>query len=292
MPNIDTPESPENIEEGHKFAGAFYAGIDLTLQAYKEYNPYIAGILPAPGRMLRDRIIIKNLWPRAYGWVSSLQKLNETLDYQGMAAGCRALIEILVDVVLLTESDGDHAAGQMFIFADSEKLKMCQSVTKYFKDRGEVVPDAYTEQEGFIARNLDRLMLARNERWGGKHPPRWTGRDLSQDVEAIDKLHSAIFIKELEMPLTKLYRTEYRRICWHIHSGLASTWEMPAETFSTIAGFSLKWSAELAMLIVQFIQKDLRILEVNPQLEVHWQALRDARVKIFAERVLGYSELT
>ena len=290
MLNRDTPESQENIEEANTFAGAFYAGIDLTLNAYKEYHPYIEGILPAPGRMMRDRVITKNLWPRAFGWVSSLQKLNGTIDYQAIAAGCRSLIEILVDVVLLTEADGDEAAGQMFIFADSEKFKMCQSATKYFKDRGEAVPDEYSEQEGFIARNFDRVMMARKERWGGKHPMRWTGRDLSQDVEAIDKRHSAIFIEELEMPLTKLYRTEYRRICWHIHSGLASTWEMPAETFSTIAGFSLKWSAELAMLIVQFILKDLRILEVNPQLEEHWQDLRNARVKIFEERVLGYTE--
>lgn len=289
MLDRDKPESPRNIEEAHNFAEAFYGGIDLTLKAYNQYNPHIAGVLPTPGRLMRDRAITKNLWPRAYGWVSSLQKLNQPIDYQAMASGCRSLIEILVDVVLLAESNGDEAAGQMLIFADSEKLNMCQSVTRYFKNRGEEIPEAYADQQGFIDRNLDRVTMARRERWGGKHPRRWTGRDLSQDVEVIDNRHAAIFEEELEMSLTKLYRTEYRRICWHIHSGLASTWDMPAETFPTIAGFSLKWSAELAMLIVKFIQKDLRILEANPQLEEHYRELQEARTKIFVKRVLGHA---
>lgn len=239
------------------------------LPEFKKYNDMIQGTL---ARNSRDQVL-KQLWTRTYAWLLTFEQLNESKHYQAIAAGCRAVLEFTVDVALVHKSDADGLAMKMRFFMDSEKLQLADRLFSYFEDRGEQVPEQFASlmqfrNDGETIRQ-NRKVLWRQD----KHPPRWTGKSLADDVKEVDRLYGKEIVEELEMSLEQFYWTEYRRMNWHIHTGLASTWMMPAPTFSITVGVMLKWGLKLGFLLVKLVLIDFGFTSVVPNMRDRWQEL-------------------
>src|SRR5947209_8335364 len=72
----------------------------------------------------------------------------------------------------------------------------------------------------------------RSALWNGRHPNRWTDRNLQADVIEADRFLGGEIRNELGHSLSEYYETEYRRMNWYVHgSALASMRGLSPETF-------------------------------------------------------------
>lgn len=236
---------------------------------------------------------MKGLWLRALAWMQSLEALNHTKHYQAISTGNRALLEIAVDLILLHHDKTNRSGWKMLWYAESEKLKSAYLAMKYFNEKGIAIPDVYKPLEEFYLSNNIQIDNMRRFLWTNKkkplkaeHPKRWTGRsDLSKDIEEADKLFSSAIVADLGMTLTQYYRTEYSKMNWHIHSGVASFWNLPPETFNLICAKALDWCANLAMFCTKIVLIDFQFNKAITGLNEEWDDLKSRREWAVAEKL-------
>jgi hypothetical protein len=100
---------------------------------------------------------------------------------------------------------------------------------KFYGEKGVTVPNVYEDPERFYQNEKTIVDDMRRTLWPLKknpakaeHPKRWTGSsDLSVDIEEADRLYGAEIEANLGVGLLEYYRTEYRKMNWQIHSGIA-----------------------------------------------------------------------
>lgn len=291
MLDPDAPESPENLQRSLAFADGFYSGIQLVKRTFDEFNGLVDGTVrfPKAGRVKRDKAL-SMIWSRTRAWLHTFDALNQTKHYQAMAVGCRTLFETFVDVALVHNSTHDEAAEKMFFHAESAKLKNADIACQFFANCKLDVPAEYAPLEMFVRGEKQRIENQRSIYWPNrknpcKHPERWSGNSsLEADVDIVDRLCGTFVETELNMTLAKFYNTEYRKINWHIHSGMAGIDMMPAEFFDITAGFALKWSSEFASMIAKMIMIDLELNKGLPNFDEYWKNLKFARDREFVDK--------
>lgn len=226
---------------------------------------------------------LHGLHSRATAWLMTLRKLDEPVNFQAILSGVRSLLETAVDMVLLSYDKTDASAFRMRQWEVSAKLKSAKAIVSYFKTRARApVPDEYQPQVEFIEREEASVEMIRAGLWPytgpdpkrqgtGSHPDRWTGKNLSTDVLAADRLHGGEIKKILGTSIEEFYAIEYRRLNWSVHgSGLAGVWNLPPEAFYAVCGLAFVWCVRLAMicsLIVITEFKDSGMTENLPALE-------------------------
>lgn len=288
------PESEENLKQSLDFAEGNYSGLQLVSVYMKPYNEAFQGVFSKPETEVKDRIL-KQLWTRAYAWVLTLERLNHARFYQAIHTGNRALLELAVDVLLLVDDKSGEVGEKMLAFAESEKLKAAQNLVDYYVDQGLTVPSTYLEQQRYLALNKVRIQALRDRYWlspkaqaqgkSGQHPSRWSGNNLAEDVAKVDSIYGKKIVDYFNITLTEYYRTEYRKMNWHIHSGTASTWKMPAESFDISCGFAFKRSADLAFICTAFILSYFGYTQAVDGMRREWENLDDARTLAFLDKV-------
>ncbi|HEY0428420.1 MAG TPA: DUF5677 domain-containing protein [Pyrinomonadaceae bacterium] len=289
------PESPEILALSHKFADANYTGIEIVSDYMKQYKDLIIKLPSKPASAKRDDAL-KALWTRAYAWILSLRTLKQTAHYQAISTASRTLLETTVDILFLYADKTDKTAEKMFAFAFSEQFKAAEQIVNFFKENDETLPDEYVEQQKFYKSQLPNIQMFRNTYWqtpkqkqkqvNAEHPNRWTGQDLGSDVRKIDKICGEIIKRNLNISLGRFYRTEYRRINWHIHAGLASLHsrtgkKMPAETYDITVGISLRWCADFAFFCTQIVLTDFQYTVAISDLSDEWKRLQNYRNKVW-----------
>ena len=245
-----------SIEECEAFAQSNFQNLQLVYNFVEKYKNAITSVLPKPEVGFRDTCI-KGLWSRIYFWLFSLNRLNATKDFQAFASANRALLEITVDLSLLHKDSTNSSGWKMHWWGLSEKLKAAEQIVKYFTEQDLEVPNEYSEQKDFIDREKANVLHMRKILWNDKHPNRWTGNgNLFDDLVVADKFLGDSVIELLKMSLTQYYRTEYRKMNWYVHSGVASFWNLPKEAFPLFSAFFLKSCADFAFLSTQIVIKD------------------------------------
>jgi len=73
------------------------------------------------------------------------------------------------------------------------------------------------------------------------------------------------------------YRTEYPKMNWRIHSGVAAFWNQPPQAFNLVSGFAFKWCADFSMLSTKIVLSDFEFNEVLDDLRQEWENLRHQR---------------
>lgn len=282
-------ESPESLAESFAFANAAYSSVQVVTENMKRWWSMLEGILN-----LSDReTLLRNLWLRSHAWMLTLLELKSSKHYQAHVAGMRAILELTVDILLLCHDKTGATERKMFCFMESEKLRNAEVLVAYFDELGESCPDVYRFQVAFMARNAARIRADRNSTWPtstGKdraHPKRWSCRDLFQDVEEVDKQYGAAIVDNFGKELARFYRTEYRKVNWDVHSGFASTFNMPAESFDIRSAFAMINASSLAMLASKFVLQEFRFHEAIPDFESIWRKIREDRDRIFVELMEG-----
>ena len=197
-----------------------------------------------PSLALPARRLNRALAARVLAWLRSLAKLNQPSDSQAILAGSRGLFELALDFTLLKhEKRGD--ASMLLAWQESEKLKWTNRVAKHAVF-GRAV-------QGWASSNTARIKELRQRYWGGRHPMRWTGRQLSQDTTIADGFQNTGFVE--------YYTAYYTWACWQVHGsgavGLleATPEQMPyfsAQGFADCAKFAIASAAYALDMVGQY----------------------------------------
>jgi hypothetical protein len=277
-------ENAEKIKKTHAFASGYHQGIKIVAEYMKNRSELISTVILRPDTELRDTVL-KGLWLRSRAWLQTLEILNHTRHVQAISVANRALLEITVDMILIHHDKTNATAWKLYQWGESERMKAAEQLVNFYKEKHLPVPEEdkpievfYKEQKAMVDHLRRSLWPNKKDPSKAEHPKRWTGRsDLSKDVEEADKLYGSAIQADLGMPLTEYYRTEYRRMNWQIHSGLAGVWNLSPETFNIICGFALKWCADFAMLCTKIILTDFGFETALAGLKDEWENVKQQR---------------
>ncbi|MGI8787444.1 MAG: hypothetical protein ACR2HG_06775 [Pyrinomonadaceae bacterium] len=253
-----------SIEKCEALAQTYFQNIQLVYEFAENHKHTIMSVISKPDTNYRDDCI-KGLWSRIYFWLYSLSRLNATRDFQAFGSANRAILEITIDLVLLHQDKSNSSGWKMYWWSRSEKLQGAEQVIKFFIEANIDIPNIYTEQQNFIKREQPMISHMRKMLWNGKHPKRWTGnRYLSEDVKNADVFWGGKFLEVLNKTLLEYFQTEYKKMNWYVHSGVASFWDLPKESFPIISAFFLKGCSDFASLSTQIVIKDFGLSEHLP----------------------------
>lgn len=271
------------IAKTKAFATGLYQGAQLVTQYMKTNYSAIAEGEPGPSGGYKGGAI-KRLWIRAYLWMETISRLNDPLDFQAISVANRTLMEILIDLILLHTDEAHESAARMYWWAESEKLQQAEQIINFYSKKGVTVPDEFEAQQSFYANRKSQITEMRKRWWPGRkdperHPKRWTGSsNLLQDAKRADQLYGSSIETNIGIPLEEYYETQYRKMNWRIHSGLASVGDPPPEAFYLICGFGFKWCADFALLATK-----ITLTEFG--LNSDWQDIKRKRDSIFAHEL-------
>ncbi|WP_243336681.1 hypothetical protein [Anaeromyxobacter soli] len=190
---------------------------------------------------------------RAIAWLRSIGKLDHPADFQAVTAGARAIFEGAVDVTLMHFDTAANGPEKMDAWEESAKLKHAQTAAGYIAAVGRQPTEAEQHMLTFISNKKvgiekQRLTLWPNHK--GKHPPRWTGRDLARDAEEAEKVLAEGF--------EEFYRLRYPELCWNVHgSGLAGIANVAAEAVPYLGGRAASEAAKFAWVVAEVVAKHM-----------------------------------
>lgn len=275
-----------DLEKSKSFAEAHYQGIQIVAGYIQACHDSLLQTVLIPNENYRDGCLM-GLFLRVLAWVHSLETLNDSKHYQAMVSGARTLLEITVDLILLHNNKSNEAGERMLAWAESEKLKTAELMVKYFQRQSIPVPDPYQPLEEMYNRRKQEIEDIRKKFWNKTtHPQRWTDHDLLQDIRNVDQVYGSAIQADLGTTLEEFYRTEYSKMNWHIHSGVATFWNLRPETFHLIAGAALGSCCDLAMLSTKVVLRDFRFTDAIDGLSQEWSRIKELRAERYAEVVL------
>jgi hypothetical protein len=191
-----------------------------------------------------DTDTVFGLFLRAIGWFATFAKLGHPQHLQAALAGTRALLEICIDLTLLNYDRQNLTTAMIVAWERSTRLQAAERTKRCFA--GRKVPELYEPKVLFVDREGPAIRAERARVWPGRkkperHPDRWTGRSLEQDVEAADALGGYGF--------KDYYDAQYAELCWGTHgSGLAGVRFVPREAYPWLIAQAFKDSAEFGAL--------------------------------------------
>jgi hypothetical protein len=277
-------EDAPTIEQTKAFATGLYQGTQVVADYMKDRWPTINAVMTKADTGYRDACI-KGLWSRAHAWMQTLVKLNDPLDFQAISVANRALLEITVDLILLHKDKTNGSGWKMHWWGESQKMKSSEQIIRYYQQNGLDVPEQFDAQVEFVRDSKSSIDIMRTALWPNKrdpnqprHPKRWTGNPtLFEDIELADAFYGQQVKADLGSTLVEYYRTEYAKMNWRIHSGVAAFWNQPPEAFNLVAGFGFKWCADFGMLCTKIVLLDFGFGEVLDDLRQEWENLRHQR---------------
>jgi len=277
-------ENEPGIEETKAFATGLYQGAQVVADYMKNRWPAIQGVIEKPETPYRD-VCMKGLWGRAHAWMQTLLKLNDPLDFQAMSVANRALLEITVDLVLLHHDKTNASGWKMHWWGESQKMKSAEQIIRYYESNALAVPDEYEAQVNFVRDSKASVDHIRKSLWPNKkdpnrpmHPGRWTGNgNLIDDIVTADQFYGSVVQADLGSTLTEYYRTEYPKMNWRIHSGVAAFWNQPPQSFNLVSAFAFKWCADFGMLCTKMVLSDFGFDSVIAGIQDEWENIRRQR---------------
>lgn len=142
---------------------------------------------------------------------------------------------------------------KMDCWEGSAKLKHAQTATGYIAARGRQPTEAEQHMLRFISNqkaSIEKLRLSLWPSHKGKHPSRWTGRDLGRDAEEAERLLAEGFVE--------FYRLRYPELCWNVHgSGLAGIANISTEAVPFLGGRAAADAANFARVVAEVVAKHM-----------------------------------
>lgn len=281
--------------EQYKEAGdGFYIGVKLVSEYMrKSYHGLLKHIINPSDR---DKNLL-GMYIRAMAWMSTIATLNKPEYFQAIVSGNRALLEIFVDMCLLSYDKTDSSILKMNWWEKSAKYKAAKTFVNFYQSIGEAVPDEYQSILDFVTKNKKEIETKRLELWPNKkntprHPQnRWTGQpNLFEDIKKVDKHFGDLIKEELGKSLTEFYRTEYNRMNWMIHgSALTGIRDFSTESFHCLCFLSYELCSDLAMLCIKIIFFDYDFITHYPDSKKDWEELKNKRILSFGKALTSPS---
>ncbi len=203
---------------------------------------------------------------RVDAWLRTLSKLDDPADFQAVAAACRGMLETTIDMALLLRKPEDFQ--KVLDWEASAKLKHAQCMARYFDGEGVAPPESHEVHiVGWARSNAARVEALRIKNgWverqkrviegsqdpradsaeKGRHPDRWTGRNLGEDAREADKVG-------LSFAFARFYETEYRQLCWSVHGSAFAMRDVGPEGFAGLAGLLFPRCSDLGMTAAEIL---------------------------------------
>ncbi|HEX5703855.1 MAG TPA: hypothetical protein VFX97_11690 [Pyrinomonadaceae bacterium] len=292
-------EDAPTIEQTKAFATGMYQGAQLVADYMKDRWPTVNGVIVNSQTGHRD-VSMKGLWGRAHAWMQTVKKLNDPLDFQATAVANRALLEITVDLTLLHQDKTNASGWKMHWWGESQKMKSAEQIIRFYQENGLDVPDQFDGQVEFVRNSKSSIDHMRTVLWPNKrnpkkptHPERWTGKPtLFEDIQMADVFYASQIEADLGSSLTEYYRTEYAKMNWRIHSGVAAFWNQPPQSFNLVSAFAFKWCADFGMLCTKIVLTDFGLTAVLDNLRQQWEDIRTQRELLCLQHIKNPSNQT
>jgi hypothetical protein len=212
---------------------------------------------------------LRGILLRVVEWLRTTDKLNEPGDFQAAAAGARAVFEISVDLTLLEFDKAHHTFEKVQAWEASAQQRHGMKLGQYYEGRPGPVPPGV---EFKIASAKASEPAAREERarlWPhmkGRHPDRWTGRNLGRDAIEAETLAARGF--------AEFYANHYPRTCLYVHgSGLARVAGLSTELFPVLSTIAFDTIGRFAIVVA----------EMTLRLAGHWDTEADRAIQDLAK---------
>ena len=196
----------------------------------------------------------------------------------------RALFELTVDLILLSEGGPIHTPERMYSWEQSAKLKAAEATLTYYSQADRSVPEIFAARVDFIRRKKKDVENQRRTFWSSTHPNRWTGSGLSVDAKRADELRAREISEDLDTSLLEFYETQMRRMHMTVHgSALALERYLSPEGFHVVCVLAYKWSTDLAVFCTKLILTDLGFSTKLPELRDEWEKVKADRLVIYED---------
>lgn len=224
------------------------------------------------GRTRRTALL--HSYGRIYCLAESIVKLNGTCDYLSIAGSTRAILELFLDMHLMSASKDNMDVERYFSFSDVSRLKTAKNIATLRDEYSLVDPDEQKPVEKFLSEAPDReetLKLVREKLWGktrkGKiiQPNHWTNLSMVDRVKKID-----------DDTVVDTYLETYYYCNWSVHSGYSDfpgrreedvhlyNWHLYSLSNSMFVDSSLLINKEIGVIENQTLRNELdKIAEVH-----------------------------
>jgi hypothetical protein len=180
---------------------------------------------------------------RAAVWMQSMARLDRWTDYQAHSSGCRAMLELAVDVALITSEPA--LATRMWAFEESAKLKSCNRYRAFAIKTNLANPNETKMTFGF--RNEHAAKALRRQHWGSeKHPQTWFGTSFDQMAAEADRRVGSDY--------EAFYANRYDELCWGTHGStlaLIRPEGLPPDVIPAIACAAVGEASRLALEVTE-----------------------------------------
>ena len=178
----------------------------------------------------------------------------------------RGMFELAVDIKTLEITPNGWI--KMIAFNDLERLRCAREVISFKKAH----PDAdidITTYESFVKQNEARIESFRKSLWPKmKYRYHWTGVDIGERVAV------------LGAPMDRIYKVDYPRLSWYVHSGLTGVLNLKSETFVHLCANTFSLAADSYRETLEVIIRKFKIQ--NAVNNVDW--------KLYAAKVFPFND--
>ena len=205
----------------------------------EEIPKVLLGLVPQRPTFTEPQKTVHLLVERAAVWMKSMSKLDGWTDYQAHSAGCRAMLELAVDVALVASEP--ELATRMWAFEESAKLKSCNRYRAFALKTNKANPDP--TKMTFGSRNEAAVKALRRQHWGTEdHPRTWFGKAFEQMAREADRRVGSDY--------EATYASRYDELCWGTHGSTIAMIRpagLPAHFIPAIACAAVGESSRLAL---------------------------------------------
>jgi len=231
-----------NEEEQFAITSRFYA----TLNSLQQFNNVELKTtileIPIDDRAdSRQKCVIATYY-RIRSNVESMLTLTRRRDVQAIAMLARTVLELAIDLRLMNRVG--QSPERMIAFADTERLRAARNLTEFKHLNPESQLDVII-QDNFVRDRGTEIDATTARLW--PHAGRlrhWSGMNLAQRAN------------EVGTPFPDLYHRAHTLLSWYVHSGLMGVMNLPADTFTTVAGHAFAVAVEAYDNCLDFIIRE------------------------------------
>ncbi len=200
-------------------------------------------------------VLMSAYYGRLLGWMMTLTAADHPMQFQAIAAGSRALLEILVDMLYLHGPQPGAVAEQMNDWELSARHQGGVGLLRHHAgDAGQLAELASISNwlAGEDGRSVEGKRLKHGWLRKGKpsHPQRWSNDTLPGMIHTLSKRQHCVACQWL--PLSDIYAEHNPTLCWYTHgSGFAGLRNLNAVQFEIASATHLYQAWFLASTAAQ-----------------------------------------
>jgi len=162
----------------------------------------------------KEKAII-GIFFRIQAWMATLNSMNKTVHFQGVASAARSLFELLLDILIIKKDSTGIEAEKYLFFPEIEKFKVAKRIVEFVDNNAssQINVDIYRkyindkQKTKNIYQNLRNLWSIKQSKGIKSFPNHWSGKNLRQRARDIGPEYEEIYLDT------------YPKLSWSVHAG-------------------------------------------------------------------------